>query len=354
MKTTPRAPHAKLTAETAEMATAGLSDPQRRRALGMAGAALGAGLLPLAGPAWAQPAYPDRPVTMIVPFPPGGVADTVARPVADALGRALGQPVAVENRAGGGGGVGISAASRAQPDGYTVLMSLSSISILPEADKILGRRPQFTLDQFIPIARFTADPTVLMVRTESPWQTLEDFLRDMRANPGKFNFGSSGNYGTMHVPMEMLKGAAQFQMTHVPYTGAGPAIAALLGGQVDAIASGPSSIASHVRAGRLRPLAHWGDKPLQSLPEVPALKDKGFDVQFAQWSALFVPAGTPAVVVQRLREAARQAAADPLVVETINRAGSPIEYQDAPAFEAYWKADAAVMRRAVQAIGKVD
>jgi tripartite-type tricarboxylate transporter receptor subunit TctC len=348
MKTDPRTAFRPITSETTP------ADPQRRRALGVAAAALGASLLPLAGPAWAQAGYPSRPVTMIVPFPPGGVADTVARPVADALGRALGQPVTVENRAGGGGGVGISAAARTAPDGYTVLLSLSSISILPEADKILGRRPQFTLDQFIPIARFTADPTVLMVRAESPWQTLEDFLRDMRANPGKFNYGSSGNYGTMHVPMEMLKAAAQFQITHVPYTGAGPAIAALLGGQVDAIASGPSSIAAHVRAGRLRPLAHWGDKPLQALPDVPALNDKGLPVQFAQWSALFVPAGTPAPVVQRLREAARRAAADPAVVETINRAGSPIEYQDAPEFEAYWKADAAVMTQAVQAIGKVD
>jgi tripartite-type tricarboxylate transporter receptor subunit TctC len=323
----------------------------QRSAAAAALAALGA---TVAGPAAAQGAYPTKPITMIVPFPPGGVADTVARPVAEALGRALGQPVAVENRAGGGGSVGISAASRAAPDGYTVLLSLSSISILPEADRILGRRPAFTLEQFTPIARFTADPTVLVVRADAPWNSFEEFIAGMKAAPGRFNYGSSGNYGTMHVPMEMLKGSAGFSMVHIPYTGAGPAIAALLGGQVDAISSGPSSVAAHIRSGRLKALAHWGERPLQALPDVPSLKSKGHAVTFAQWSALFVPAGTPEPVVARLREAARKAAEDPQVVATINRAGSPIEYLDAPAFRSYWEADARMMTQAVRRIGRVE
>ena len=158
----------------------------------------------VAGTAFAQAAWPDKPITMIVPFPPGGVADTVGRPGAEALARELGQTVVVENRAGAGGATGMGAAARAAADGYTILMSLSSISILPEADKILGRKPQFTLDQFKPIARFTADPTVLVVRAEAPWKTLAEFVADARAKPGTYNYGSSGNYGTMHVPMEML------------------------------------------------------------------------------------------------------------------------------------------------------
>jgi tripartite-type tricarboxylate transporter receptor subunit TctC len=305
--------------------------------------------------AQAQGGWPDgKPITMIVPFPPGGVADTVARPVAEALARELKQQVIVENRAGAGGATGIGAAARAPADGYTLLMSLSSISVLPEADKLLARRPQYTLDQFKPIARFTADPTVLVVRAEAPWKTLAEFVADLKAQPGRYNYGSSGNYGTMHVPMEMLKAQAGFRMTHIPYTGAGPAVLALLGGQVDALSTGPASVAQHIRAGKLRALAHWGDKPLVSLPEVPSLAQAGHPVSFAQWSALFVPAGTPEPIVARLREAARKAAADPQVVQTVGRAGSPIEYLDAPEFQRYWDADAALMTDAVKRIGKVE
>lgn len=310
--------------------------------------------LTLAGSAFAQAAYPDKPITMIVPFPPGGVADTVGRPVAEALAREFGQTVVVENRSGAGGATGIGAASRAPADGYTLLMSLSSISILPEADKILGRKPQFTLEQFKPIARFTADPTVLVVRADAPWKTLADFVADVKAKPGKYNYGSSGNYGTMHVPMEMLKSSAGISVTHIPYTGAGPAVLALLGGQVDALSTGPASVLSHIKAGKLRALAHWGDKPLASMPDVPSLKQLGQPVQFAQWSALFVPAGTPDAIVQKLRAAAKKAATDPQVVATINRAGSPIEYLDAPEFQAYWDADAKLMTEAVRRIGKVE
>ena len=314
-----------------------------------------AATLALAAPlAFAQGSWPDKPVTMIVPFPPGGVADTVARPVAEALARELGQQVLVENRAGAGGATGIGAASRAAADGYTILMSLSSISILPEADKILGRRAQFTIDQFKPIARFTADPTVLVVRADAPWKTFADFVADLKTKPGRYNYGSSGNYGTMHVPMEMLKASAGISMVHIPYTGAGPAVLALLGGQVDALSTGPASVLGHIKAGKVRALAHWGDKPLVSLPDVPSLTGLGHPVRFAQWSALFAPAATPEPIVQKLRAAARKAAADPQVAQVINRAGSPIEYLDAPEFQAYWDADLKVMVEAVKRIGKVE
>jgi len=308
----------------------------------------------IAGAAVAQTGYPDKPITMIVPFPPGGVADTVARPVAEALSRELKQPVLVENRAGAGGALGIGVASRAAPDGYTVLMSLSSISILPEADRILGRKPAYQLNQFKPIARFTADPTVLVVRADAPWKTFAEFLADVRAHPGKYNYGSSGNYGTMHVPMEMLKAEAGFRMTHIPYTGAGPAVVALLSGQVDALASGPSTVVQQIQAGKLRALAHWGEQPLSALPDVPSLKQLGHPVHFAQWSALFVPAATPDDIVKKLRAAAAKAAADPNVRQVIAKAGSPIEYLDAPEFQAYWNADAAEMTKAVRAVGKVE
>ncbi|SDZ44759.1 Tripartite-type tricarboxylate transporter, receptor component TctC [Variovorax sp. YR634] len=314
-------------------------------------------MLSLLGPglAVAQGGYPDRPITMIVPFPPGGVADTVARPVAEALSRELKQPVVIENRAGAGGALGIGVAARAQPDGHTVLFSLSSISILPEADKILGRKPAYQLNQFKPVARFTADPTVLVVRADAPWKTLAEFVEDARKNPARYNYGSSGNYGTMHVPMEMLKSAAHFRMTHIPFTGAGPAMVALLSEQVDALATGPSTVVQHIKSGKLRALAHWGEHPVQSLPGVPSLAELGYpSAQFAQWSALFVPAGASDAVVLRLREASRKIASDPALQQTVERSGSPVAYLDAPQFQAYWDKDASVMTEAVRRIGKVE
>jgi tripartite-type tricarboxylate transporter receptor subunit TctC len=311
-------------------------------------------LLAMTVAANAEPYYPDHAIIMIVPFPPGGVADTVARPVAEALSRELKQAVLVENRPGAGGAVGIGQAARAAADGYTVLMSLSSISILPEADTILNRKPAYELSQFKPIARFTADPTVLVVRADSPWHTLAEFIADAKSRPGTYNYGSSGNYGTMHVPMEMLKASAGFRMTHIPYTGAGPAIVALLAGQIDAVASGPSTVVQQIQAGNLRALAHWGDEPLVALPGVPSLTQAGYPVRFAQWSALFVPSQTPQAVIVRLRAAAAKAAADPTVKQVVAKAGSPIEYLDAPEFQIYWDADAKLMTQAVRRIGKVE
>jgi tripartite-type tricarboxylate transporter receptor subunit TctC len=305
-------------------------------------------------PVFAQENWPNRPITMVIPFPPGGVADTVGRPVADALSRSLGQPVIVENRPGAGGGIGMAAVAKSKPDGYTILMALSSISIIPEADKILGKQPSYLLNQLKPIARFTADPTVLVVRSDSPWQNYQQFIAAMRKSPGKYNFGSSGNYGTMHVPMEMLKADQKFFMVHIPYTGAGPAIVGLLGGQVDAIATGPSSIVQHIKSGRVRALAHWGDGRLASLPDVPSFKEMGVGIQFAQWAGLFVPSSTPDAITTKLREAAKIASTDEKVRSVINAAGSPIQYLDAPEFQSYWDADAKQMQEAVKKIGKVE
>jgi tripartite-type tricarboxylate transporter receptor subunit TctC len=261
----------------------------------------------------AQGSYPSKPVTLIVPFPPGGLADIVGRPVAEALSRELGQPVIVENKAGAGGGIGMGIAARAPADGYTLLLSLSSLTVLPEADALLGRAPMYALNALRPIARFTADPTVLAVRADSPWKTVKDFVEDAKKRPGAINYGSSGNYGTMHVPMEILAQSAGVKLTHVPFTGAGPAVVALLGGQIDAVSSGPATVLQHIKAGKLRVLGHWGTGKLDALPEAPALKDAGYDAEYAQWSGLFIPAGVPEPVAQRLRAAARVAAQDPKV-----------------------------------------
>jgi tripartite-type tricarboxylate transporter receptor subunit TctC len=310
------------------------------------------GLLPAS--AMAQGAYPTRAITMIVPFPPGGLADLVARPVAEAMSRDLGQPVVIENKAGAGGGIGMGLAAKARADGYTMLLALSSFTIIPEADSLLGRPPMFALADLRPIARYTADPTVLAVRADAPWKNLQDFLDDARKRPGAINYGSSGNYGTMHVPMEILSQTGNVKMTHIPFTGAGPAVVALLGGQIDAVSSGPATVLQHIKAGKLRVLAHWGNSAVASMPEVASLKDLGQNAEYAQWSGLFIPAATPEPIAQRLRAAARVAAQDAKVREVIQNAGSPVQYQDAAEFDKYVQADAKRMAEVVKRIGKLE
>ncbi len=300
----------------------------------------------------AQGAYPTRPLSMVVPFPPGGVADTVGRPVAEAMGRALGQSIVVENKAGAGGGIGMAQVAHAKPDGYTTLMALCSITILPEADRILQRKPLYRMADLQPIARFTADPTVLVVRANSPWKTFKEFIADAKARPGAITFGSSGNYGTMHVPMEMLKQATGTFLLHVPYTGAGPAIVGLIGEQVDSLATGPATILQHVKSGRLRALAHWGEGRLAALPDVPSLTELGVPVTFSQWAGMFVPTGTPADAVAKLRDAARKAAHDDRLIGAIGTAGSPVLYMDTPEFTKFVATEAKVMKGVVDRIGK--
>ena len=308
----------------------------------------------LTPPALAQDAYPSRPITMVVPFPPGGVADIVGRPLADAMSRALGAPVIIENKAGAGGGIGMGYVAKAKPDGYTVLLALSSISILPEADKVTGRAPMYQFKDFVPIARFTADPTVLAVRADSPWKTVGELVADARKRPGAISYGSSGNYGTMHVPMEMFDASAGIKMLHVPFTGAGPAVIALLGGTIDAVSSGPSTVVQHVKAGKLRVLASWGDARLASLPDVPTLTESGYPVVFTQWTALFAPSGTPETAIAKLRDAARAAVADPKFVAAMATVETPIQYLDAPDLQRFWDADNQKLGDAVRRIGKIE
>ena len=298
--------------------------------------------------------WPTKAITMVVPFPPGGLADLVARPVAEAMSRELGQPVVIENKAGAGGGIGMGQVAKARPDGYTVLLALSSLTVIPEADVVLARPAMFALNDLRPIARFTADPTVLAVRADSPWKTVQQFVDDAKKRPGAINYGSSGSYGTMHVPMEILSQTAAIKMTHIPFTGAGPAVVALLGGQIDAVSSGPATVLQQVKAGKLRVLGHWGTAQLAALPDAPSLKESGYNAEYAQWSGLFIPAGVPEPVAQRLRAAARAAGLDAKVKEVIGNAGSPVQYQDSPEFEKYVQADAIRMSGVVKRIGKVE
>jgi tripartite-type tricarboxylate transporter receptor subunit TctC len=317
--------------------------------------ALGAaGLIPAA--AHAQGAWPTRPVQMVVAFPPGGQADVTARPVAAALERVFNQAVPVVNRPGAGGIVGTASVARSAPDGYTALMALSSLAMLPESERIMGRTPAYTVDQLAPIARINADPTVLLVPASSPWRTVEEFVADAKKRPGAITYGSAGNYSTLHVAMAMFTGAADLDLLHVPFQGGGPALTALLAGQIDALSSGPGPAVPHVKEGRLRALASWGSERLQGFEDVPTFMELGYkDVEFYIWAGVFLPAATPAPVQERMRQALRQVCEkDEALKRAMEAAGSPIAYQDGAEFERFFREDSARLVRAVQRIGKVE
>lgn len=303
----------------------------------------------------AQDAYPTKPITMIAPFPPGGVADIVGRPLAASMEKTLKHPVLVVNRSGAGGAVGTTAAAKAAPDGYTILMSLSSISIFPVSDPINGRPAPYQLSDFAPIALVTADPTVLVVAADGPYKTIQEFIASAKAYPNQMNYSSSGVYGTLHVAMEMFANAAGIKMFHVPYQGGGPAVAALLGGQVHALASGPAAAIGQIKGGKMRALAGWGDKRLPLMPDLPTFKELGYkDVEFYIWSGVFAPAATPAPVQAKLREAVRAAVNDPQFKTAMDKVQTPISYLDAPEFRDFLAKDAARLKVAVEKIGKVD
>src|SRR6476646_11513099 len=330
--------------------------PMNRRQLLKAAAALPLVQTALANSARAQAAYPSRNITMIVPFPAGGQADLAARPVALALERILGKPCIVDNRAGGAGGsIGNSQAARAEPDGYTLLMTLSSLAVLPEADRLFDRPVAYEVSQFMPIARVLADPTLLAVPTSAPWQTAQEFVEDAKKRPGQITYGSSGPYGTLHVAMEMFANSAGIKLLHVPVRGAGPALTALLSGTVQAIASAPGTLKPQVDDGKLRVLGNCGAQRIASFPDVPTFQELGYkDVEMYIWDGLFAQSALPAPVASRLREAMAQVMTSPDVLKTFDALGSLVAYQDAPAFSDFVATDSARLIAAVKKIGRVE
>jgi len=303
----------------------------------------------------AQEPYPSRPITLVAPFPPGGVADLTARPVAAAMEKVLKNPVGVVNKTGAAGAVGMQFVATSKPDGYTLLLALSSISIIPEADKIFDRQPAFTVDQFAPIALISADPTILVVRAESPWKTAKEFIEDAKKRPGQISYSSSGIYGTLHMAMELLSHAAGIKLRHIPAAGAGPALTAILGGHVDALASGPAVVLPHIKSGKLRALAGWGDKRVAALPEVPTFRELGYpEAEFYIWAGLFAPMGTPEPVLAKLREATRAAVAEPEFKAAMDKLETPIVFKQGQEFQQFFDADARRLAAGVRKVGRVE
>src|SRR5262245_59007029 len=262
----------------------------------VAGSAAAAAALAIK-PSFAQEAYPSRPVTFINPFPPGGAADVVARPLASVLEPIIKQPVVIETKAGAAGAVGAQFAATAKPDGYTMLMHIVSISGFAEVDKLFGRPPKFTRDDFIPIARFIADPMVLLVNAEQPFKTLKELTDHCKKSPDSLVFSSSGLYGALHLPTALYLKAAGIKMRHLPTNGGGPALTALLGNNAQVLCSSIAAANAQLKAGKVRALSYFGGKRAPVLADVPTMKELGYDVEFYLWVGMFAPKGTPANVI---------------------------------------------------------
>jgi tripartite-type tricarboxylate transporter receptor subunit TctC len=311
-------------------------------------------LLSLVGGVVAQEPYPTRPVTIVAPYPPGGAADLTARPFAPALERALKQPVVVLNKPGAGGAVGTQSVAVAKPDGYTIMLTVFSISTIPEADRVAGRTPTFTREQFVPIARLNADPTLLMVPTDAPWKTVKELVEDAKKRPNAILYASAGPYTVAHMAMEVFMQAAGIKLRHLPTTGGGPAMTAVLGGHASVAMLSTGAVTPQVKGGKVRVLANSGIKRLEAYPDIPTLKELGYDVEVYLWTGLFAPKDVPAPVLKTIRDAVRRAVQDDEFKAASEKMQMPPAYQDADEFKAWWDKDSEMLAAAIRRMGKPD
>ncbi|EJJ24956.1 Bug family tripartite tricarboxylate transporter substrate binding protein [Rhizobium sp. CF142] len=296
-----------------------LSDITRRMSL-----ALGLGLLAAAtGTAASAQSYPDRSITMIVPFAAGGSTDVVARIVAQKMSEDLGQQVIVQNVAGAGGNLGADNVARAAPDGYTILMGTVATHALNPL--ILKSTPYDAEKDFAPISLLVIVPNVLVVNPELPAKNVQELIALLKADPDKYSYASSGNGTPLHLSGELFKSMASVDMQHIPYKGAGPALNDVIGNQVPIMFDNLPSSSSHIKAGTLRALAVTTAERASSFPDIPTIAESGISgYETYTWNALFAPANTPADVITRLNASANKALTDPTVAERMKEFSATI------------------------------
>ncbi len=278
-------------------------------------------------PVWANPAaaqsFPNRQIRLVIPFPPGGGTDIAARLIGEKLGIGLKQTVVPDNKPGANGIIASELVARAAPDGYTLLVATGSSHAFAPA---LGVKLPFDpVKDFIPVALIGQFPTVLVINPAVPAKTMREFVDYARQNPKKLNYGSAGNGSTNHFLGELVKQTAGIDMLHVPYKGSGPASADLLAGQIQAMVDSVAAAKGNIDAGKLRALGVTTAQRVAQLPDVPTLKESGFDIDYAGWVVVMAPAGTPAEVVTTLHDAIAAAMTDPAVVERYGKQGIVIK-----------------------------
>lgn len=270
----------------------------------------------------AHAAYPEQPIRVIVPFAPGGSTDIVTRIVTSKMSEILGQSIVVDNKGGAGGAIGAREAARAKPDGYTLsIATVSTLAVNPACKPTgLGYDP---LKDFTPVTNFANVPNVVAVHPSFPAKTLDEFLKQLKDNPGKFSYASSGQCGVLHLFGEAFRQATDTDITHVPYKGSGPAVADAVGGHIEAIFDNIPSSLPHLVAGNLRPLAVAWKERLTELPDTPTFKELGYEqLNRPVWYGLLAPANTPKEVVDTIYKAAAQALQDPAVKESLLKQGA--------------------------------
>ncbi len=267
--------------------------------------------------AWAQ-TYPDRPIRIIAPFPPGGLVDVLARALGDEMSRSMGQPVVVENKPGAGGNIGADIAAKAAPDGYTLLMTSPGIQSI---NQFLYKTMPFDPDKaFVPISMVADMSMVVVIHPKTGITTLKQLIDFAHAHPGKLNFGSAGIGTTGHLGLELLMHAGKMKFTHVPYKGAAPSVTDLIAGQIDGVVDNPPTVLAHIKAGSIRALAVAGKERLAVLPDVPTAAEAGLpDWEASSWFGLVAPAGTPQAIVDRLHAEVVKAVKSPRIQQLRQR-----------------------------------
>jgi tripartite-type tricarboxylate transporter receptor subunit TctC len=301
----------------------------------------------------ARAAYPERPIVLIVPFAAGGPTDIIARILAATMSKSLGQNVIVDNRPGAGGNIGMAMVARANPDGYTLLLTSTAIAVNPG---LFATLPYDPIKDFVPISELVNAPNVLFVKPESGITSIADLVAKAKAEPTKFNYASPGVGTKSHLTGEQLKLRAGIEMTHIPYRGGGPATQAVVSGttQVGSVALAP--VEPLIKAGTLRALAVTGEKRWFSLPDVPNMIESGYPGFISDtFNALFAPAGTPPEAVKRLNEAANKAVADPAVKAKLAEFSATVVGSTPEELGAHVKAELAKWAPIVKASGaKID
>ena len=280
--------------------------------------------------------YPTKPVTLINPMAPGGSHDVLGRAFASVAEKYLGQPMVVVNKPGATGMIGTLAGSQAAPDGYTLTETSANTTCAVEFEIAEGRKPPFTRKDFINIAAFNMSPTLVIVPYDSPWKTLKDMADDARSKPGHYAYCSGGLYGMSHVPAVVLAKALGLKLRHVPYSGGGPCITAVVGKHVDLGTQYPSTCIPLIKGNKLRALAVQSDRRLKSLPDVPSVKELGINAEYYGWVGVSVPLKTPGPIIEKLRDVVKKVAADKAYIEMIEKLGDDVRFKVGDDLNKFW------------------